>query len=313
MNDVWLKTGLFGLNLALVTIAACSAESSTPAPSGPGTKNNTGGANSGTGGSGILPVGGAPAGTAGGKASGTAGTAPTAGTSPGTGGTGTGGTGGIVMACANKPAPAVPLIDDAEDGDNGSQLVTALMTGSYWFTYNDGTGTQMPAPDPMGLNPLIPTAGGATSPMNSIRTSGTAHMTWGAGLGLTLNQDQGGGGKKCTLDATAYQGIRFQAKSAAGEQVRVKIGVTATVGVADGGTCAAMCDDFGKSVLLTTAWAAYEVPFMVDATTAKTGPGISQEGWGTPATFSPATLMQVQFQVGKGLAFDFSIDDLEFY
>jgi hypothetical protein len=308
MNRASLKSGLLGLGLVLplAVIAACSAESSTPAGGNGNTGNtgNTGGSNANTGGTGTsagtsntLPTGGRPPGSAG-----TGGIPAAAGTSAG-GNPGTGGTGAGVTACTNKPAPAVGLIDDAEDGDHISALASALMTGSYWFTYNDTTGTQMPAPDSAGLNPLLPTVGGATTPMFSIQTKGSGFTLWGAGLGLTLNQDMGGGKGKCAVDASAYQGIKFQAKSAAGQQVRVKLGVPGTVGAMDGGTCAAMCDDFGVAVLLTTAWAEYQVPFAM----------VAQEGWGTVATFSAAQLLQIQFQVPQAIDFDFSIDDLTFY
>jgi len=191
-------------------------------------------------------------------------------------------------------------IDDLEDGDNAI-LAKGSRTG-YWYTYNDGTGMQKPAPDPTGAVPFLPTAGGH-SPMFAAETSGSGSTAWGAGLGFDLNNTSK---KSCVYDASAYAGIKFWAKGNSAIRAMIKIPAT-TQPTSDSGACtgaAGMCEDhFGIDAKLTTDWAQYDLAFAT----------LKQGGWGLATTFDKAQLIALQFQVAKGATFDFSIDDLTFY
>lgn len=265
--------------------------------SGPGPATGSGGfvSHPGTGGSGTTPgaggskfntgVGGATTATSGGR---------------GPVGTGTGGSGTVSGGCPAAVGVATALpIDDLEDGDN--VITTAGSRVGYWYTYNDGTATQVP--DPKAL--FKPTAPGSTlSAKFAAATSGPAFTTYGAGMGFDFNNVMM---KPCPYDATAYSGITFYAKSngTAGLAIKAMVKTAATTASSSGGTCTAMCDDhFALKSTLTTAWAKYTITFSAAT--------FAQEGFGTKAAFDKTKVLGMQFQVAKDLKFDFSIDDITF-
>ena len=307
-----LSLATFVLAAFGASIAACGAHGTTGAPE-PGvgaTGAGTGSAGApvtlpGAGSSGSLGhVAGAPAAHAG--ATGVAGAGVSFGGAPAAGGAATGGAGvpattGCVAAVGTM---ADLLIDDLEDGD-GAVKVLGSRKG-YWYTFNDGTGVQVPTSS--ATIPFMPAAGGypATS-LFAATTSGPAFTTWGAGIGFHFNE---AGSNLCAYNATAYAGIKFWAKTTAPLKAMVQIPATTaqtSLTATDAPACVGtMCNDhFYLAVPITAAWTEYTVDFA--ATTFK------QEGWGTPATFDKSKLIGVQFQVGKGVAFNFSVDGITFY
>ncbi len=232
---------------------------------------------------------------------------------PGTaGGPATGGAGAPAIGGACKPAAGLVtdvLIDDLEDGDN---VLTA--TGSrvgYWYTYNDGTLGAKQVPDPATL--FTATAPGYTaSPKFAAVTSGPAFATYGAGMGFDFNNN----GKSCPYDASAYKGIKFYAKANTGNMVgmtltaMIKIPAT-TPTTADGGTCAAMCEDhyaLKPAPALTMAWQQFTITFATMATTT-----FGQNGFGKVVPFDKSKILAMQFQVAKSVAFNFSVDNITFF
>jgi len=278
-----------------------------------GTSNGSGGSApiTGSGGSAPHPASGGSAPGAGGSKFNTGvGGATTGGHGPvGTGGsapTGSGGspatTGGCVAAVG---AATELLIDDMEDGDHVIRPIGSRM--GYWFTYNDGTATQMPSGAKFTQSAG---AGASTASTKFAETSGPAFTSWGAGIGFDFNNSAS---KSCAYDASAYSGIKFWAKGNVAIRATVKIpGTTAKkANGSDAGSCVAtttaMCDDhYGlTTATLTPAWKQFTLDFA--ATT------FAQEGWGTKVAFDPKSVIAMQFQVAKALPFDFSIDDVTFY
>jgi hypothetical protein len=313
-----LSLAKFVLGVMGASIAACSAQSSgsPPRPTDGSGDTSSGGtgtviSNGATGNvvtSGGAPVssGGAPA--SGGSPSGVAGTTSIAGTSSLPAG-GSGST-PIPGSCAVAAGTLTDLsIDDLEDGDNTIQALGERV--GYWYTYNDGTGTQKPAPDPTGEIPFQPTAGGH-SPLFCAETSSTTGFTsYGAGMGFDFNNTAK---KSCPYNASVYTGIKFWAKGNTSIRAMIKIPAT-TQSTSDSGTCIApataatgcLCEcenHFGITQVLTADWAQYTLPFAT----------ITQDPtWGKQVTFDKTSILAVQFQVGKGAAFDFSVDDVTFY
>ena len=201
-------------------------------------------------------------------------------------------------------AAADLAIDDLEDGDNA---IGALgQRSGFWYTYNDGTAAQIPAPDPSGAVPFKASAGGHSA-MFSAHTSGPAFTTWGAGMGFDFNNTSA---KSCVYNASAYTGIKFWAKGNAAIKAMVKVPGT-TQSTSDSGTCTAtgMCEDhyfLQPKPILTDTWTQYTIDFSSTTT-------FGQEGWGAKVAFDKANIIAVQFQVGMGVPFDFSVDDITFY
>jgi hypothetical protein len=251
--------------------------SSTLPPGGGQTGSNTGGYQT-------IP----PLGTGGSsQPSGNGGTPGAAGSPPSNAGGATGTPGSQTIEPAN-------LIDDLEDND-GSIKDLGGRHGA-WYTYNDQTagGTQIPAM----ADSFTPSACGYMS-SNCAHTNGSGFKTWGAGYGFDLNND---GTTKGTYDVSAFTGIAFYAK---GTSFRLKVLTTATVPSTEGGACTGTkCgDNFGTPITATADYQQFVVPFS----------SLTQEKWGTPATFDPKTVIGVQFQVGMGVTFDISIDDVGLY
>lgn len=210
---------------------------------------------------------------------------------------GTGDGGGEVVIDAEN------MIDDLEDGDaviyarNGRQ--------GAWYTYNDATvgGVQ----NPEAMTSFTPAEGGATSsPLFMAHSDGAGFTEWGFGVGVDLNNagdDMGGPGLRMPYDGSAFTGLAFRARGDV--SIRLKVLVEAIVPMDGGGTCSEMCEDaHGKIVPLTGDWVQYVVPF----------DDLFQEGWGFgEVDLDAATLMSIQFQVGKSTDGMVEIDELGFY
>jgi hypothetical protein len=212
-------------------------------------------------------------------------------------------------------------IDDFEDGDG---LISPIggRNGS-WFTFNDGSGTQTPAPG----GPVLPEV--VTTDANYVlhetgkgfASQGTlpdGTFAYGAGLGANLLQDPTTG-LPLPYDASGYQGIGFTFRYAfpsvngSYQILGFAVATSATTPVAQGGTCADGCsDDFGffgaipYSPLYFTggfAWA-----------------DLRQQGFGTPTTFDPTTILSIKWivsfpdfgQTSADNTFDFQLDNVIF-
>src|SRR5258706_6711741 len=162
------------------------------------------------------------------------------------------------------------LIDDMEDGDG--KVSPAGGRGGDWFTYHDMTaGTQIPAQG----GPVVPEAADRAGSTKAIHTTGSGFADWGAGLGVALHLS-------CPYDGSAYSGISFFAKGA--DPLTVKVKTAPTTPGAEGGSCAVNCyDPFKKDLVLSPAWTRYSIAWA----------DLAQGGWGTPATFSPSTLIGI--------------------
>ncbi len=202
------------------------------------------------------------------------------------------------------PITAENLIDDLDDGD-GSLLLRGGRVGA-WYTYNDLTtaGTQTPA---AGVA-FLPTPGGPGASVYHAHTQGSGFTAWGAGMGFDLNNNNNPNGMKGTYDASAFQGITFKAKGSV--PIRASVMVAGVLSTAIGGTCTPSttagegCDDgHGRALLLTPEWKTYQLAFNQ----------IAQAGWGKQVVFDSSTIMAVQFNIDKNLAFDVSVDDIGFY
>jgi hypothetical protein len=212
-------------------------------------------------------------------------------------------------------------IDSLEDGDN-----TILPIGSrqgYWYTYNDMDPATMQTPKPSttfaptaGGNPcsLMPVPGACAGPAGgmlwfagttgSLTANDVANSKYKyAGMGFDFNNHFK---KSCVYGGSAYHGISFYVKSTVQFAVQVKTAATTTMNDLAAGTCTSMCDDnFASAVPAALAWTQVKVMFA----------DLKQAGFGTVATFDPATLIGVQFQVaGDTVAFPFDvgIDDVAF-
>jgi len=172
----------------------------------------------------------------------------------------------------------------------------------YWYTYNDGTTcAQMPAPDPTGATPFPPSPA-AGQGMFAAKTSGAACGTWGAGMGFDLANCMS---KSTPYNATAFNGISFWYKSTSA--IRVIVSATNVIPTTRGGTCVpggAMmeCDNgHGLDLPANPTGTVMNVPFTM----------LSQS-FGQMKAFDKTQIVNIQWQVAQGLAFDFTIDDVAF-
>jgi hypothetical protein len=246
-------------------------------------------ASAGTGG--FDPVGGGSGGKgAGGTATGGTGTG-------GKGGGGTGGGTGTVDCTASPSSGGPTLIDDLEDQDDAIEFAESMRTG-WWYTFADDTGTTTPAPGTRVLPVTDP-----DDAMNyAIRTEGSGHTEWGAGVGVGFRV---GTANSCLFSAVDFTGISFRIKGTG--TVRFKLPTPDTIDIAIAptiGRCTMNCgDDFGATIALTPAWVTHTF----------TWAELRQEGWGAPVAFSEATLTAAEWLVATPSAmYEIYIDDLAF-
>lgn len=204
---------------------------------------------------------------------------------------------------ANSPEgracpPAEGMISD---GENQNQVTVIKGRGGYWYTFLDKSGSSIsPTPGEQG-GTFAMTPGGANGSPNAARMHGQiggGDVVY-AGMGLNFVDPKG------QYDASAYQGITFWAKKAAGSgNMRVKVPDVNTD--PDGKVCSECFNDFGMDLVLTDQWQQYTLPFA----------SMKQvKGWGNPikSNIEPKTLYGIQFQVNeKNTPFDIWVDDIQF-
>lgn len=294
--------GLFSVEDAPVGAAgaALSAGGATAASAGAGAQLDSGGT-AALAGAGTIPTGGAGT-SAGGSAPGGAGAAPSGGASAGTGGSspvsygGAGGApgaaGSIGVAGAGGSAPVLnfDLIDDMEDGD--INILNLSGRSGSWYTFSDKTGNQA-----LIVALLNPMRGASTRAME---TSGQGFVTWGAGMGFSLNQ---GGATISPYDASSFQGVRFFGRSSKGAAL-ITIQIPTTQTDPKGGICSGdgCYHNFAVQRMFTGEWTDFVIYFSE----------FEQDLKVTTTTIDRAHLYAVEFLSQPNAPFDFFIDDVAF-
>jgi hypothetical protein len=210
-------------------------------------------------------------------------------------------------------------IDDFEDGDG--DLITIARRSGTWFTFNDGTGSETPAPDSPVLpevvdasaNFVLHVTGQNFSPAGTLPDGGFA---FGAGVGVGLRVDPETQ-VASPYDASGYDGLRFEYTLSfpATTQVRLSflVATSATTPVEEGGTCTSGCsDDFGVFGVLPFSPFSFASSFSWEQ--------LTQQGFGTPVAFDPKTILAFKWIVafpdlGQGASandFDFQLDNVSF-
>jgi len=211
------------------------------------------------------------------------------------------------------------LIDDFEDGDG---LIAPLGgRNGAWFTFNDGTGTQTPAPGTPVLPQVVDTIANFLLEMTATgfapqgqQPDGT--FAFGAGVGTSMVTDP------VTFlpvpyNASKYTGINFTFFTNTSPnfpvQVAFLVSTSATAPVEQGGTCTVGCnDDFG--------FVGFVPPGPFSFTGGFTWGQLRQQGFGTPVAFDPSTILQIKWIVqfpnfGQTASDDnaeFRLDDVTF-
>jgi hypothetical protein len=274
--------------------------------------NGTGGSGGVTlqGGSGGVAAGGSggvqPGGT-GGAIAGTGGIQPggTGGAIPGTGGAHQGGYPGG-PGCVTQPATRTnPMIDDLEDGDDS--VPSNDGRHGFWYTFNDGTGNQMP---PTGQDNFLPNSPGANGTSYAAYTSGDSfvgypeqNMQAFARMDMPIFQ---GAGEYCSYDASGYTGLSFYAKG----NVPIYFRVTSvwTTPTNQGGFCAGICYDHHSIAIttLTSDWQLFSF----------TWSELVQWGLdGSVEPLDPTGLLELQWEVRGAAAagpWEFAVDEIAF-
>jgi hypothetical protein len=195
------------------------------------------------------------------------------------------------------------LIDDMEDND--SFILAHEGRQGFWFRGNDGTpdASQIPG-SPFTMTPI---AGGRSSSVFAVRTSGYGFTSWMPLVGFWINQPSTG--PKQVYDARRYLGITFWARHGTSDAATFSPAVRVVIPDRDTDPDGMVCigagchDHFGVNVTLTAQWVQYTILFSQ----------IAQAGWGTQASgFDPANVYGIQFLFPVGSTFDCWIDDLAF-
>lgn len=197
-------------------------------------------------------------------------------------------------------APCISLIDDLEDGDGS--IVPREGRSGVWNTYNDGSIGA--AQDPRSGSTVTPSPLGLPGGRLGARTSGQGFNSWGAGLGVSLASGQ-------AYDASQYSGVSFRIRSLSGapQVLRFNVVTTEPLPIAENGSCdpdsaALTCSDlFGTMIDVGVDLMDFSIPFA----------DLVQGGWGDSFTFEPAHIHDLQWQVGPGASFDFTIDEVCFF
>jgi hypothetical protein len=211
------------------------------------------------------------------------------------------------------------LIDDFEDGDG--QLVPIGGRNGVWFTFNDGSGVQTPAPGAEVLpevldasaNFVLHTAAQGFAPQGLLPNGDFA---FGVGVGTSPAIDPLTG-VAVPYDASGYDGVSFSFTisfpPSTPIQLSFLIGTVATTPVAEGGSCTEVCyDDFGF---------VGGIPFSPFTFTGTIPWGALQQiGLGNPTTFDPATITTLKWivafpnggQPASAGQFDFQLDNVSF-
>jgi hypothetical protein len=219
-----------------------------------------------------------------------------AGTGAGSGGTSGGGAGsGGASGSSGMPGTIEELlIDDFEDGDHQIALMGQI---GYWYSYNDGTGTQTPAPvDPFAPVSVNPPIDGSSSTM-AVHVSWQGFTSWGAGFGVAFTDGS------TFYDASAYDGITFFARIESGSETRVDLILQEQRSLEP--ACTVCGHHPIYALTLSTSWQRYYLPFAL----------FQGDGGGDPSfvALDPSGLYGIQFFRGANRTVDLWVDDVAFY
>jgi hypothetical protein len=194
-------------------------------------------------------------------------------------------------------SPTCAPIDDMED-DDGYIIVHCGRSGT-WYTYNDGTGSQVPPEGTLPTPSII--VGGRGSSMYAMDTTGAGFTSWGAGIGFNFID----GGP--SYDASAWSGVQFWARSGGSTGKTLRMAIADHDTDARGGVCTTKTggcgDHFKANVDITTTWTLYTVHFA----------DLMQSGWGyVVPSFDANAIYGVQWGIDSGSPFDVWIDDVAF-
>jgi hypothetical protein len=189
---------------------------------------------------------------------------------------------------AVRADPAIPLIDDFEDG-NARMLAHAGRFGTWSYVTVDLPHAAMPvtlAPEPIT---------GSSNANRALRVRDANRHDWRA-VWATF-------GPSC-YDASAFAGIRFTGKGPA--TISFELAIVDAVERQYGGTCQAECGHrHGVSIALGQRFERHEVRFE-DLRQAPETPAAAR------SAFDPKRLLALAFVAPAGSAsFDFWIDDVE--
>jgi hypothetical protein len=188
---------------------------------------------------------------------------------------------------AVRADPALPLIDDFEDG-NGRLLAHGGRFGTWSYIAVDGAG-------PALVRPLAPEAMGKPNNRHALHARGAERHDWRA-VWATF-------GPAC-YDASAFAGIRFTGRGPA--EIALQLDTVDAIERKYGGTCETDCGHGHRMrIELGDRWERYEVLFRELVQGAEVPPGARR-------AFDPRRLNALAFVVDPGSeSFDFWIDDVE--
>jgi hypothetical protein len=191
------------------------------------------------------------------------------------------------------------LVDDMEHPYPA--ILDRFGRSGTWYAFNDMTGSGFPNPiaPTFKLLPIDPPrSSGDGSPVSKqgARTWGSGFTVWGAGIGFDLNN-------KRAYDASIYTGISFWLKSNRGAGYSVRFGVADDNTSPQNPAGCISCDaDFGADIPVTEDWREVVLHWR----------DLKQPSWAVDTLPAPDTaqLYAVKFQVGAGIDFDFTVDDV---
>jgi hypothetical protein len=211
------------------------------------------------------------------------------------------GAGGSVAGSGGAPAPLeLELIDNMENKD--TVIDSTNGRGGDWYAAHDNTvaGTQTPSPFVMTALPAADSRY-AVSKYASM-TSGMGFTDWGENLGFNLRLLNGT--THPTYNASAYCGVHFFGKVAAGVSTKVLLRVIDKNSHPDGGVCGLggmpCYQYFQKQLTFTTAWAEQSVLFS----------DLTCSGW--PPSLVLSEIFSVEFGLTANSKFEFWVDDISF-
>src|SRR5690606_25423100 len=123
-----------------------------------------------------------------------------------------------------------------------------------------------------------------------LHSTATGFADWGAGFGVDLNNDNSTS-MSCAYNASVHTGVQFT----------ITTDVDLSFLVATVGTDAD--DDHYMMTIPAGTSGQFQAPFA----------SLMQGGWGTAATWDPATITALQWQAAAGVDYNVTLDDVSFY
>jgi len=203
------------------------------------------------------------------------------------------------------PVDPTALIDDLEDG-NGSLPPIATRNGSWWISTDTSGGMIEPPAD--ASPPAERILGARCESEYAMRVTGSGFTEWGAVLTAGFRYTT----EVASIDASAYRGVRFWARTGPDHTSPVRVQFQDSHSEPNGGQCntestgSDQCYD-GFGTTLTTIgneWQQFEIDFST----------LAQRGFGFPAEAIDTTaLYTIEWNLDQNGTYDLWIDDVWFY